>query len=87
MLKKPEFSASPIVSLEAEKLLGLRQVARVSSANADAAHGSADRSAVSRVALSRLLSKNGSEVPNAIGSRLEVSRMLNKVSEVPPPKT
>ena len=75
MAHNRQFSEKPLVSLEAGKLLGMRQVAKVSAGSADGASrdpgGSADGAADSRVKMSRLLSK--------IGDFEMTSRLLSKI--------
>lgn len=65
MVHNREFSENPLVSLEADKLLGMRQVAKVSARRADGAsrdpNGSAGGAVDSRAKASRLLSKIGAE--------------------------
>ena len=89
MANNREFSGKPLVSLEAGKLLGMRQVAEVSTGHADGASrdraGSTGGAADSRAGTSRLLSKIDTETelaPAGIGaadSRAETSRLLSKI--------
>jgi len=88
MAHNRELSEKPLVSLEAGKLLGMRQVAKVSAGRADGTSrdpaGSTGGAADSRADMSRLLSKIGPEVPvEAAGSRAEMSRLLSKIDETP----
>jgi hypothetical protein len=66
--RKP--SKTPLVSLDAGKLLGMRQVAQVSTRVADA-----DRAETSKV-----LSKIGEQQD---ASRADMSKLLSKIGEVP----
>ena len=69
MVRNREFSDKPLVALEADKLLGMRQLAQVSTRRADGAArypgGSAGDAAKSRADMSRLFSKAGAEIPPA----------------------
>ena len=84
MANEHELLGKPLVSLEAGKLLGMRQIAKVSAGSSDdASRDGADGAAVSRVEMSRTLSKIGTETTELndggkLLSRMEMSRMLSK---------
>lgn len=65
-MRNREFPEQPLVALEAEKLLGLRQLAKVSTRRAIGASrdpaGSADEITDPRAEMSRLFSKIGIEL-------------------------
>jgi hypothetical protein len=67
MVRNREFSDKPLVALEAGKLLGMRQVAKVSAGRVDSALRDPGGSAggASRAETSRLLSKIGEVDPPA----------------------
>ena len=75
MARNRNLSGKPLVCLEAGKLLGMRQVAKVFAGRADGAArdpaGSAGGAADSREKISRLLSK--------IGDPEMTSRLLSKI--------
>lgn len=77
-----ESLAKPLVSLNFDKLLGMRQVASVSSWSTDGAScDSAGGAANAQAEMSRLLSKIGVEAIENVApfSRAKMGRLLSKI--------
>lgn len=79
MAQNREIAGKPLVSLDAGRLLGMRQVAGVSTRVEDEATsaGSAD----AHVEVSRLLSKIGPPPEGSPATRAEMGRLLAKIGE------
>ena len=76
-MDRQDFETRPAVSLDASKLLGFSNLARVLAAD----------ETMSVVELSRLLSKIGTELPppDAAEKGSPMGRLLSKISETPAP--
>lgn len=90
MAQKRKPSKTPLVSLDAGKLLGMRQVAQVSTRAAGSARAETSKvlskigetQDASRAGVSKLLSKIGEVTSPKAASRADMSKLLSKIGEL-----